>query len=96
MAPYSACVSSRPTSQRFCVVVMAASHARTSAGYAHAGASTLRASPGRTQSVATGTRTQRAGGRAPAGPAASSSASAASARTAAASAGAAGASLLSP
>ena len=63
MAPYSACVSSLPTSQRFCEVLMV-TQARRSAGTAPAGASTLRASPGRTHSVATETRTQRAGGRA--------------------------------
>ena len=64
MAPYSACVSSLPTSQRFWVTVSLATQARGSAGTAQAGASTLRASSGRTQSVATETRTQRAGGRA--------------------------------
>ena len=63
MAPYSACVSSLPTSQRFCEVLMV-TQVRRSAGTAQAGASTLRASPGRTQRVATETRTQRAGGRA--------------------------------
>jgi hypothetical protein len=64
LAPYSACVSSLPTSQRFCVVLMARTQARGSAGSATAGASTARVSPGRTQRVATETRTQRAGGRA--------------------------------
>ena len=62
MAPYSACVSSLPTSQRFWEVLMV-TQARRSAGTAPAGASTPRASPGRTQSVAAETRTQRAGGR---------------------------------
>ena len=76
MAPYSACVSSLPTSQRFWATVSLATQARGSAGTAQAGASTLRASPGCTQSVATETRTQRAGGRAAASAAGAGPASA--------------------
>jgi hypothetical protein len=62
LAPYKACVSSLPTSQRFSAIVMLLTQVWGCAGLPSAGASTGRAIRGSTQSVATETAIQRTAG----------------------------------